>query len=55
MFFSCQVVDTCDIIDIWLQDSGSSSHMIGKKSMFSSLDVYVKTNVNLRDDHLVDS
>ena len=53
MFLSYQATkDHCNS-DLWLLDSGCSNHMTGNKSLFSSLDSYVVTNIKLGDDSLV--
>ena len=38
---------------VWLLDSGCNNHMTGNKSLFSSMDSSVVTNMNLGDDSLV--
>ena len=40
-------------LDLWLLDSGCNNHMTGNKSLFSSLDSSVVTNIKLGDDSLV--
>ena len=39
--------------DLWLLDSSCSNHMTGNKSLFSSLDSSVVTNINIGEDSLV--
>ena len=39
--------------DLWLLDSRCNNHMTGNKSLFSSLDSSVVTNIKLGDDFLV--
>lgn len=54
MLFSCQSIEECERMDLWLLDSACSNHMTSNKSLFSRLDVSVKTKVKLGDGYLVD-
>ena len=53
MFLSYQATENHCNSDLWLLDSGCSNHMTGNKSLFSSLDSSVITNIKLGDDSLV--
>ena len=53
MFLSLQSTKKHRSWDLWLLDSGCSNHMTGNKSLFSSLDSFVVTNIKLGDDFLV--
>ena len=53
MFLSYQAIEEHYRSDLWLLDSSCSNHMIGNKSLFSSLDSSVVTNINIGDDSLV--
>ena len=53
MFLSYQAIEDHCSLDLWLLDSGCSNHMTGNKSLFSSLDSSVVTNIKLGDDFLV--
>ena len=54
MFFSCQIFEECDSTNFGFLDSGWNKHMTSNKSMFSSLDVSIKTKFKIGDHHLVD-
>ena len=53
MFLSYQATKEHCNSDIWLLDSGFNNHMIGNKSLFSSLDYFVVTNIKLGDEFQV--
>ena len=53
MFLSYQATEEHCSSDLWLLDRGCSNHMTGNKSLFSSLDSFVITNINLGDVFLV--
>ena len=53
MFLTYQATKKHYSSDLWLLDSGCSNHMTGNKSLFSSLDSSVVTNIKLGDDFLV--
>ena len=53
MFLCCQATKEHSRSNLWLLDSGCSNHMTGNKSLFSSLDSSVVTNIKLGDDSLV--
>ena len=53
MFTSYQATEEHCISDLWLLDSGCNNHMIGNKSLFSSLDSCVVTNIKLGDEFQV--
>ena len=53
MFFSYQATKERCSSGLWLLDSGCNNHMTGNKSLFSSLDSSVVTNIKLGDDFLV--
>ena len=53
MFFSYQATKEHCNSYLWLLDSSCSNHMTGNKSLFSSLDSFVVTNIKIGDDFLV--
>ena len=53
MFLSYQATEERCSLDLWLLDSGCSNHMTGNKSLFSSLDSFVVTNIKRGDEFLV--
>ena len=53
MFLSYQATEEHCCSDLWLLGSGCKNHMIGNKSLFSSLDSSIVTNIKLGDDFLV--
>ena len=53
MFLCYQATEEHCSSDLWLLDSGCSNHMTGNKSLLSSLDSSVVTNIKLGDDFLV--
>ena len=53
MFLSYQTTEENYSSYLWLLDSGCNNHMTGNKSLFSSLDSPVITNIKLGDDSLV--
>ena len=53
MFLSYQAIEEHYRSDLWLLDSSCSNHMTGNKSLFSSMDSSVVTNINIGDDSLV--
>ena len=53
MFLSYQAIEEHCSSNLWLLDSGCNNHMTGNKSLFSSVDSFVVTNINLGDDSLV--
>ena len=53
MFLSYQATEEHCSSDLWLLDSGCNNHMTGNKSLFSSLDSSVVTNIKLGDEFLV--
>ena len=53
MFLSYQETEEHCNLDLWLLDSGYNNHMTGNKSLFSSLDSSVVTNIKLGDKFLV--
>ena len=53
MFLSYQATEEHCSSDLWLLNSGFINHMTGNKSLFSSLDSSIVTNINIGDDFLV--
>ena len=53
MFLSYQATEEQCSSYLWILDSGCINHMKGNKSLFSSLDSFVFTNIKLGDDFLV--
>ena len=53
MFYSCQAIEECESTNLWLLDNAYSNHMTSDKSLFSSLDISIKTKVKSGDDYLV--
>ena len=53
MFLSYQATEEHCSSDLWLLDSSCSNHLTGNKSLFSSLDSSVVTNIKLGDDSLI--
>ena len=53
MFLSYQATEEHCSSYLWLLDSGCINHMTGKRSLLSSLDSSVVTNIKLGDDFLV--
>ena len=53
MFLSYQATEEQCSSNLWLLDRGCNNHMTGNKSLFSSLDSSVVTNINIGDDSLV--
>jgi hypothetical protein len=53
MFLSCQFTEKYQIKDLWLLDNGCNNHMIGNKELFSSIDISIKSKINLRDNYQV--
>ena len=53
MFLSYQATEEHCSTDLWLLDSSCRNHMTGNKSLFSSLDSSVVTNIKLGDEFLV--
>ena len=53
MFLSYQATEEHCSSDLWMLDSSYSNHMIGNKSLFSSLDSSVVTNIKQGDEFMV--
>ena len=53
MFLSYQATEEHCSSDLWLLDSNCNNHMIGNKSLFSSLDSSVVMNIKLGGDILI--
>ena len=53
MFLTYQATEGHCSSNLWLLHSGCSNHMTGNKSLFSSLDSSVVTNIKLGHDSLV--
>ena len=53
MFLSYQAIEEHCSSDLWLLDSDCNNHMTGNKSLLSSLDSFVVTNIKLGDDFMV--
>ena len=53
MFMAYQATEEHCNSDLWLLDKGCNNHMICNKSLLSSLDYFIVTNIKLGDDFLV--